>query len=104
MQLDVFADCKIIVLQNALLQKSAKSSNCGGAHKTVYCGRPAYQQHKLAEASKKINEKKFSAVADKLKPHANTELTPLTEKIAVLIAEILSQTRTALNNMSYRDI
>ena len=95
MQFNVFAALKITVLKNALLQK-----NRG----TVYRGCPAYQ-HKLAEASKKINENKFSAVAEKMKPHANTELTPSIEKIAVLVAEDLSKIRKVLlNTMFYSDI
>ena len=60
-------------------KQNAKCSNRGGAHAKVYRGWRAYQ-HKLAETSKKINESKFSAVANKLKPQANTELTPSTEK------------------------
>ena len=47
---------------------------------------------KLAEASKKINENKFSSVANKFKPEANIELPPSTEKI-VLGAEILSKNK-----------
>ena len=84
-------------------ERNAKCSNCGSAHETVNRGCPAYQ-NKLAEASKKINENKFSAVANKLKPQANTELTPSTEKVAVLVAEVLSEIRTVHNTMSYSDI
>ena len=36
------------------VRENAICSNCGGEHVTVYQGCPAYQ-HKLAEASKKIN-------------------------------------------------
>ena len=82
---------------------NAKCSNCGGAHATVYRSCPAYQ-HQLAEASKKINEHKFSAVSNKLNSQAKTDLTPSTEKIAVLVAEIWSKIRTVLNTMSYSDI
>ena len=84
-------------------EENAKCSNCGGAHATVYRGRPAYQ-HKLAEASKKINENKFSAVTNKQSSQAKTDLTPSTEKIAVLVAEVLSKIRTVLYIMSYSDI
>ena len=91
------------VKEFAVAKENAKCSNCGGAHATVYRWCPAYQ-HKLAKASKKINESKFSAVANKLKTQANTELTPSTEKIAVLVAEVLSNIRTVLNTMSYSDI
>ena len=84
-------------------KENANCSNCGGAHATVYRGCPAYQ-HKLAEASKKINENKFSAVTNKQSSQAKTDLTPSTEKIAVLVAEVLSKIRTVLNTMSYSDI
>ena len=60
-------------------KENAKCSNCGGAHATVYRGCPAYQQ-KLTEASRKINENKYSDVAKNFKPQKNTELTPQTEK------------------------
>ena len=73
------------------------------AHATVYRGCPAYQ-HKLAEASQKINENKFSAVTNKQSSQAKTDLTPSTEKIAVLVAKVLSKIRTVLNTMSYSDI
>ena len=53
---------------------------------------------------KKINENKFPAVANRLNSQANTELKSLTEKIAVLLAEVLSNIRTVLNTMSYSDI
>ena len=84
-------------------KENAKCSNCGGAHATVYRGCPAYQ-HKLAEASKKINENKFSAVANNLNSRAKTDLTPSTEKIAVLVAEVLNKIRTVLNTMYYSEI
>ena len=70
---------------------------------TVYRGCPAYW-HKLAEASKKINENKFSAVANKFRHEANTELPPSSEKTALLVAEVLSKIRTVLNTMSYSDL
>ena len=91
------------VKECTVAKEIANCSNCGGAHATVYRGCLTYQ-HKLAEASKKINENKFSAVVIKLKPRANTELTPATEKITVLAAEILSKIRTVLNTMSYSEI
>ena len=91
------------VKECTVAKANAKCSNCGGVHATVYRGCPAYQ-HNIAEASKKINESKFSAVANKLKPQANTELTPSTEKIAVLVAEVLSKIQTVLNTISYSDI
>ena len=91
------------VKECAVAKKNAKCSQCGGALATVYRGCPAYQ-HKLAEASKKINEHKFSAVANKLNSQAKTDLTPSTEKIAVLVTEVLSKIRTVLNTMSYSDI
>ena len=84
-------------------KENAKCSNCGGAHATVYRGCPAYQQ-KLAEASRKINENKYSTAAKNLKPQTNVEMPPQTEKIAVLVAEVLSKIRTVLNTMSYSDI
>ena len=43
------------VKECTVAKEIAKCSNCGGAHATVYRGCPAYQ-HKLAEASKKLNE------------------------------------------------
>ena len=61
----------------------------------VYRGCPAYE-HKLAEASKKINKNKFSALANKFKPQAITELTPSTEKIAVLEADVLNKNKQFL--------
>ena len=91
------------VTECTVAKENAKCSNCGGAHATVYRGCPAYQ-HKLAEASKKINEKKFSAVTNKLSSQSKTDLTPSTEKIAVLVAEVLSKIRTVLNTMSYSDM
>ena len=84
-------------------KENAKCSSCGGAHATVYRGCPAYQQ-KLAEASRKINENKYSTAAKKLKPQTNVEMPPQTEKIAGLVAEVLSKKRTVLNTMSYSDI
>ena len=84
-------------------KENAKCSNCGGAHATVYRGCPAYQQ-KLTEVSRKINENKYSDVAKSFKPQNNTELPPQTEKIAVLLAEVLCKIRTVLNTMSYSDI
>ena len=87
------------VRECTVANENSKCSNCGVALATFYRGCPAYQ-HKLAEASKKINEIKFSAVADKLKPQANTKLTPSTEKVAVLVAEVLRKIRTALNTVS----
>ena len=91
------------VKECTVAKENAKCSNCGGAHETVYRGCPAYQ-HMLAEASKKINENKISAVAIKLNSQAKTDLTPSTEKIAVLFAEVLGKIRTVLNTMSYSDI
>ena len=84
-------------------KENAKSTNFGVAYATVYRGCSAYQ-HKLAEASKNINEDKFPAVANKLHSQANTDLTPSTEKIALLVAEVLSKIRAVLNIMSYFDI
>ena len=40
----------------------------------------------------------------KLQTAKNTELPPQIEKIAVLVAEVLSKIRTVLNTMSYSDI
>ena len=91
------------VKECTVAKENAKCSNCGGAHATVYRGCPAYQQ-KLAEASKKINGNKFSAVANKLNSQAKTDLTPSTEKFVVLVAEVLSKIRTVLNTKSYSDI
>ena len=48
-------------------RENAKCSNWDGAHATVYRGCPAYQQ-KLTEASRKINENKYSDVAKTFKP------------------------------------
>ena len=90
-------------VKECTVQKNAKCSNCGGAHATVYRGCPAYQQ-KLPETSRKINENKYSTAANNLKPQTNVELPPQTEKIAVLVAEVLSKIRTVLKTMSYSDI
>ena len=51
-----------------------------------------------------INENKYFDVAKNFKPQKHTELPPQTEKIAVLVAEVLSKLRTVLNTMSYSDI
>ena len=91
------------VKECTVAKETAKCSNCGGAHETVYRGCPAYQ-HKLAEAAKKINENKLSAVANKLNSQANTDLMPSTEIIAVLVAEVLNKIRTVFNTISYSDI
>ena len=91
------------VKEGTIAKECARCSNCGGAHATVYQGCRAFQ-HKLAEASKKINDNKFSVVANKLKPHASTELTLSTEKIVVLVNEVLIKIRTVLNTMSFSDI
>ena len=89
------------VKEYTVQKENAKCSNCGCAHATVYRGFPAYQQ-KLSE--RKINENKYSDVAKNFKPQIYTELPPQTEKIAVLVAEVLSKIRTVLNTMSYSDI
>ena len=39
-----------------------------------------------------------------LKPQTSVELLPQIEKIAVLVAEVLSKIRTVLNTISYGDI
>ena len=54
--------------------------------------------------SRKINDNKYSTAAKNLKTQTNIELPPQTEKIAVLVAEVLSKIRTILNTMSYSDI
>ena len=61
---------------------------------TVHRGCPA-DHNRIAEATKRI-----SAVAKKLKTQANTELTPSTENIDVLLAEGLNKMRTVLNTIS----
>ena len=71
---------------------NAKCSNCGGAY-----------QQKLAEASRKINEIKYSTAVKNLKPQTSIELPPQIKK-TVLVAEVLSKIRTVLNTMSYSDI
>ena len=103
MQFDVFAAQDQSVKECTVAKENAKCSKCGGAYTTVYRGCPTYQ-HKLTEASKKMNEHKLSAVANKLNSQAKTDLTPSTEKIAVLVAEVLSKIRTVLNTRSYSDI
>ena len=90
MQFDVFAARKIIVLKNALLPKKMPNAQTGGAHATVYRGCPVYQ-HKSAEASMKINEHKVSAVANKLNSPAKTDLKSSTEKLDVLVVEVLTK-------------
>ena len=77
-------------------KENVKCSNCGGAHATVYRSCSPHQ-HNLPEVSKKINE-------NKLKPQTNTELTASTEKISVLLIEVLRKIRTVVNTMSYSDI
>ena len=53
-----------IVKECTVQKQNATCSNYGGAHATVYRCCPAYQQ-KLAEASRKINENKYSTAAKK---------------------------------------
>ena len=70
---------------------------------TVYRCCSAYQT-KVAEASRKLNDTKYSLSPANSRRRKNREATPHTEKIVILVAEVLSKKRSVYNNMSYSDV
>ena len=91
------------VKQCAEPKENAKCANCGGSQASVYKGCSSCQ-NAVFEATKRKQDIKYSAVAKRqtkmLQPNASVSAI----NISVLVAEVLSKTRSTFNTMSYSDI
>ena len=94
---------QLTVKQCAETKENAKCANCDGSHASVYKGCSSYQ-NAVFEATKRKQDIKYSAVANRQTEMLQTNSTVSAVNISVLVAEVLSKMRSTFNTMSYSDI